>query len=68
MQWLMDYDASFTNTFISSVVDCARPQIACIGPITSQTARECGLKVHIEAHVYTISGLVEAIVRNEEKV
>jgi uroporphyrinogen-III synthase len=68
MQWLMDYDASFSNTFIRSVVDVARPKIACIGPITSQTARECGLKVHIEAHVYTIAGLVEAIVRNEEKV
>jgi uroporphyrinogen III methyltransferase/synthase len=68
MQWLMDYDANFTNTFIRSVVDLARPKIACIGPITSQTARECGLKVHIEAHVYTIAGLVEAIVQNEEKV
>lgn len=67
MQWLMDYDASFSNTFIRSVVNLARPKIACIGPITSQTARECGLKVHIEACVYTIAGLVEAIVRNEEK-
>jgi uroporphyrinogen-III synthase len=68
MQWLMDYDASFSNTFIRSVVDVARPKIACIGPITSQAARECGLKVHIEARVYTITGLVEAIVRNEGKV
>jgi uroporphyrinogen-III synthase len=68
MQWLMEYDTSLTNTFLRNVVDCARPKIACIGPITSQAARECGLKVHIEARVYTITGLVEAIVRNEEKV
>jgi len=68
MQWLMEYDASFTNTLISRVMEFARPKIACIGPITAQTARECGLKVHIEAHVYTIAGLVEAIIRNEEKL
>ena len=68
MLWLKEYDVTFTNTFISRVVEFARPKIACIGPITAQTARECGLKVHIEAHEYTISGLVEAISRNEEKV
>ena len=68
MQWLMENDANFTKTFISRVVEFARPKIACIGPITSQTALECGLKVHIEARVYTIAGLVEAIIRNEEKV
>ena len=39
-----------------------KPAIACIGPITSQTARECGLDVHIEAGTFTIDGLVAAIV------
>ncbi len=39
-----------------------RTYIACIGPITAQTARECGLKVDIEAKTFTICGLVEAIV------
>lgn len=68
MQWLMEYDAKFAETFIHRVVEFARPKIACIGPITSQTARESGLKVHIEADVYTIAGMVEAIIRNEEKV
>ena len=68
MQWLIEYDATFMNTFISRVVEFARPKIACIGPVTSQTARECGLKVHIEAQVYTIAGLLEAIIRNEEKL
>lgn len=38
-------------------------KIACIGPITSQTARELGLDVDIEAKEFTIEGLVEAIVR-----
>jgi uroporphyrinogen-III synthase len=38
-------------------------KIACIGPITSQTARELGLDVDIEANEFTIDGLVEAIVR-----
>jgi uroporphyrinogen-III synthase len=39
-----------------------RTRIACIGPITAQTARECGLKVDIEAQTFTITGLIEAIV------
>lgn len=68
MQWLTEYGGGFTDTFIHRVVEFARPKIACIGPITSQTARECGLQVHIEAKVYTIAGLVEAIIRNEGKV
>ncbi len=32
-----------------------------IGPITSATARELGLKVYMEAAQYTINGLVEAL-------
>jgi uroporphyrinogen III methyltransferase/synthase len=35
--------------------------VASIGPITSQAARELGLTVAIEARVYTIPGLVQAI-------
>lgn len=37
-------------------------QLASIGPITSSTLRECGLRVDIEAKEYTIPGLVRAIV------
>lgn len=37
--------------------------VACIGPITSATARELGLNVDIEASEYTIDGLVEAILK-----
>lgn len=37
------------------------PVIACIGPITAQTARETGLQVHIQPKQYTIPALVEAL-------
>lgn len=37
-------------------------QFASIGPITSATLDELGLPVHIEAHEYTIPGLIQAIV------
>ncbi|MDO7785986.1 uroporphyrinogen-III C-methyltransferase [Desulforamulus aquiferis] len=36
--------------------------VASIGPITSRTARELGLRVDLEASEYTITGLVEAII------
>ena len=68
MQWLIEHGGSFSETFLRSAVEFAQPKLACIGPVTSQTARECGLKVHIEAQVYTIAGLIEAIIRNEGKV
>lgn len=38
-------------------------RIVCIGPITAQTARELGLSVDRIAEVYTIEGLIEAIVQ-----
>ncbi|MDQ2717904.1 MAG: uroporphyrinogen-III synthase [Chloroflexota bacterium] len=41
-------------------------RIACIGPITSQTARELGLAVDIEAREFTIDGLVTSIIQYYE--
>jgi uroporphyrinogen III methyltransferase/synthase len=38
-----------------------RMQLASIGPITSKTARDNGLKVDIEARRHDIPGLVDAI-------
>jgi len=38
-------------------------RFASIGPVTSQTAREAGLIVAIEAPEHTISGLVHAVCR-----
>jgi uroporphyrinogen III methyltransferase/synthase len=37
-------------------------KVACIGPVTADTARRCGFSVDIEAKSYTIDGLVEALV------
>jgi uroporphyrinogen III methyltransferase/synthase len=36
-------------------------RIASIGPVTSKTAREHGLRVDVEAKQYTMEGLIEAI-------
>ncbi|HSP68674.1 MAG TPA: uroporphyrinogen-III synthase, partial [Bryobacteraceae bacterium] len=36
-------------------------KIASIGPITSATARELGLTVHVEADPHTVAGVVSAI-------
>jgi uroporphyrinogen-III synthase len=38
-------------------------RLASIGPVTSSTLRELGLRVDIEAKEFTIPGLIEAIVR-----
>lgn len=40
--------------------------VACIGPITAKTARDRGLKVHVEAREYTGGGLIRAIVEYYE--
>lgn len=38
-----------------------QPRVACIGPITADTARERGFEVNIVAEEYTIEGLLAAI-------
>lgn len=45
----------------------ARTTIACIGPVTADTARGLGLTVSVEAAEHTIPGLVRAIVSAQEK-
>jgi len=42
--------------------------VACIGPITAQTARELGLRVDIIAQEYTTRGLVDAIMRSRTQI
>jgi uroporphyrinogen III methyltransferase/synthase len=61
--------SSTVNNFCSIFPDCINNDkfkeqvvIASIGPITSKTAREKGLKVSVEADEYTIPGLVNAII------
>ena len=39
-----------------------RAQVAVIGPITAETARDLGLRVDVVASEYTISGLVAALI------
>ena len=39
----------------------AKTRVACIGPVTAETARGLGLRVDVEAEEYTIPGLVEAV-------
>ena len=41
-------------------------KVACIGPITANTARELGIRVDIVASEHTIPGLVQALVESEE--
>lgn len=36
--------------------------VACIGPITAQTAEESGLPVHVSAREHTVEGLLNALV------
>ena len=40
-------------------------RLASIGPVTSAALREAGLKPDVEAEIYTIKGLTEAIARND---
>ena len=37
--------------------------VACIGPVTSATARELGLSVDIEAEEHTVEGLADALIK-----
>lgn len=39
----------------------SRSFVACIGPVTAATARECGLRVGLVAETYTIPGLAAAL-------
>jgi len=43
-------------------VDTLPKTVACIGPITADTARRAGLRVDVIADVHTIDGLVDALV------
>jgi uroporphyrinogen-III synthase len=70
--------SSTVRNFVSWLKDCTQATpassgdlaslldqltIASIGPITSQTARDLGLHVDVEARKFTIDGLVEALIQ-----
>jgi uroporphyrinogen-III synthase len=48
-----------------SAISMAR--IACIGPVTADTARELGLPVHIVAEPHTLDGLIDALIQAFER-
>jgi uroporphyrinogen III methyltransferase/synthase len=50
------------------LVGDGRPLIACIGPITADTAGELGLPVDVMADEHTVEGLVRALVENAKEV
>ena len=47
---------------LAGEIDFGEPLIACIGPVTAQTARRAGLEVGVVAEEYTVDGLVGALV------
>lgn len=54
---------SFVSLFDGDLSDAMRDvAVACIGPITAETARGLGVKVDVVAAEYTVPGLVRAIV------
>jgi len=55
--------SSTVRNFVALVgKDTGNAIIACIGPITLQTALECGFSVDVMATEYTVDGLVQALV------
>jgi len=49
------------NCAVAPMPSLGRAAIACIGPITAQTAREVGLPVDVMAREYTMDGLVASL-------
>src|SRR5439155_1340159 len=63
---MITFTSSSTVAHFADAIDRPLPgrvAIACIGPITAQTARDRGMRVDIIAQEYTTRGLVEAIAR-----
>ncbi len=68
---MITFTSSSTVRHFIDAMSGALPErvlVACIGPITAQTARELGLRVDIIAQEYTTRGLVDAIVRSRTPI
>jgi len=61
--------SSTVTNFCDAIGEPLSPQpiVVSIGPITSETAREHGLRVDVEADPHTIDGVVDALVRALQK-
>jgi uroporphyrinogen III methyltransferase/synthase len=58
---VVTFTSSSTVRNFLAVAEAVPPIVASIGPITSQTARDHGLEVTIEASEHTIDGLLAAL-------
>ena len=56
--------SSTVERFLGAASVPSAARVVSIGPVTSATAREHGLEVHVEAERHDIDGLVEALVRD----
>jgi len=56
--------SSTVRNFVAAIGDGypARARVVSIGPVTSATARDAGLTVHVEAERHDLDGLIEALV------
>jgi uroporphyrinogen III methyltransferase/synthase len=65
-----DYVTFTSSSTVTRFLDAAGgvvpngARVVSIGPVTSATARERGLEVHVEAARHDIDGLVEALVED----
>lgn len=55
--------SSTVTNYLAVAQGALPPVVACIGPVTADTARGAGLDVHVEAEVHTVEGLVDALLR-----
>ena len=60
------FTSSSTVRYFMDAVDGEAPaaRVVSIGPVTSATARELGLQVHVEAERHDIDGLVDALLED----
>jgi len=58
---------NFVELFDDPLVVIGAARIACIGPVTADTARELGLPVPIVAEPHTIDGLIDALIAAFER-
>jgi uroporphyrinogen III methyltransferase/synthase len=47
---------------VAAMAQGARPLVACIGPVTAETARELGMRVDVMPRDYTVPSLVQGLV------
>lgn len=71
VDWVTFTSSSTVSNFLEIIglekLSGKKLKLASIGPVTSATIQEAGLRVDVEAEEYTIPGLVEAVVRKGKR-